>query len=372
MSSQRSDAVESLHSPDDRRARACAELRRGAPVVLETDGGEAWLLLSAEVLRPEIWETAKQLAAAPWTLAISDRRARTLNARAYDGDLARIALRPERAVDEIRAIADPALALDRPMLGPHQTERDGPADAHRAAITLCKRAKLLPAALLAPISGDSRSFAAENELARLSASDARAADPGHWREIVGARVPITLAHGAKLKIFRRAGWGDEHYAFEIGEPPRSEPVLARLHSACVTGDIFGSLKCDCGPQLQAALRQMAEQGGGVLVYLLQEGRGIGLENKMRAYRLQDQGFDTVEANHRLGFQDDERLLSDGAEILRAMGFSKVRLLTNNPKKLDALSDAGLEVVERAPLIVGLSPENARYLEVKARKSGHLL
>ena len=149
-------------------------------------------------------------------------------------------------------------------------------------------------------------------------------------------------------------------------------MLARLHSACFTGDLLGSLKCDCGPQLNAALAQMGQEGAGVLLYLQQEGRGIGLANKMRAYALQDQGFDTVEANHRLGFEDDERDFWLGAEILRKMGFGSVRLLTNNPAKIAMMERCGLTVTERVPLKVGETPQNARYLAVKAAKSGHLL
>jgi len=153
---------------------------------------------------------------------------------------------------------------------------------------------------------------------------------------------------------------------------RSAPVLTRLHSACFTGDVLGSLKCDCGPQLNGALAQMAEAGGGLLLYLNQEGRGIGLTNKMRAYSLQDQGFDTVEANHRLGFEDDERDFRIGARILRAMGVARVRLLTNNPRKVDMLTACGIDVVERVPLRAGENPLNAAYLRTKAAKSGHLL
>jgi len=149
-------------------------------------------------------------------------------------------------------------------------------------------------------------------------------------------------------------------------------VLARLHSACFTGDVLGSLKCDCGPQLHAALAQMGDEGQGVLLYLNQEGRGIGLANKMRAYSLQDQGFDTVEANHRLGFEDDERDFRIGADILKAMGFARVRLLTNNPRKIAMMQGAGLAVTERVPLKVGLTDQNAAYLATKAAKSGHLL
>ena len=159
---------------------------------------------------------------------------------------------------------------------------------------------------------------------------------------------------------------------EIGKPDRSQPVLARLHSACFTGDVLGSLKCDCGPQLQGALAAMGQAGQGVLLYLNQEGRGIGLANKMRAYALQDQGFDTVEANHRLGFEDDERDFRIGAEILKRMGFSAVRLLTNNPSKIARMEAEGIAVTERVPLKVGETPQNAAYLATKAAKSGHLL
>ncbi|MEC9311354.1 MAG: GTP cyclohydrolase II, partial [Pseudomonadota bacterium] len=165
---------------------------------------------------------------------------------------------------------------------------------------------------------------------------------------------------------------EEHYAVEIGRPDRSKPVLARLHSACFTGDVLGSLKCDCGPQLRGALAQMGEEGAGVLLYLNQEGRGIGLANKMRAYSLQDQGFDTVEANHRLGFEDDERDFRLGAAILKEMGFSSVRLMTNNPNKIAMMEKTGIAVAERVPLKVGENAHNAGYLATKAAKSGHLL
>jgi GTP cyclohydrolase II len=176
----------------------------------------------------------------------------------------------------------------------------------------------------------------------------------------------------RVHIFRPDDGGVEHYAIEIGQPDRAAPVLARLHSACFTGDVLGSLKCDCGPQLHAALAQMGQQGAGVLLYLNQEGRGIGLANKMRAYSLQDQGFDTVEANHRLGFEDDERDFRIGAEILSKMGFGAVHLLTNNPKKVETLASFGITVAARVPLIVGQTDQNRAYLATKAAKSGHLL
>jgi GTP cyclohydrolase II len=149
------------------------------------------------------------------------------------------------------------------------------------------------------------------------------------------------------------------------------PPLVRLHSECLTGDVFGSLKCDCGPQLREALRLIGEAGGGVLLYLRQEGRGIGLANKLRAYALQDRGLDTVEANQRLGFADDERGYAQAAAMLRALGLGEVRLLTNNPAKLMGLEAAGVRVVERVAHHMTANPHNAEYLETKRKKSGHL-
>jgi GTP cyclohydrolase II len=306
-------------------------------------------------------------------LAITARRAETLKARAYDGDLARLALPDGVGLDWLHAMADPVDDLRVPMKGPFQSLRDGPADLHRAAIALAKSAHLLPAALLVPVV-NGLALAAENALTLIPLADAAPellrASPLH--PVVSARLPMMASQAGRVHIFRPEDGGEEHYAIEIGRPDRSLPVLARLHSACFTGDVLGSLKCDCGPQLRAALAQMGAEGSGVLLYLNQEGRGIGLANKMRAYSLQDQGFDTVQANHRLGFEDDERDFRIGAAILRQMGFSAVRLLTNNPAKLAMMQANGLTVAERVALRVGQTDQNAAYLATKAAKSGHLL
>ena len=202
-------------------------------------------------------------------------------------------------------------------------------------------------------------------LAQLAAETALA-------PVAAARLPIAAAEHTRLHILRAEDGGSEHYAVEIGDPPRDAPVLARLHSACFTGDVLGSLKCDCGPQLHAALSAMGAEGAGVLLYLNQEGRGIGLANKMRAYDLQAQGFDTVQANHRLGFEDDERDFRLGAAMLRQLGFSAVRLMTNNPRKVAMMEGHGIRVVDRVPLQVGRNRWNDAYLSVKRDKSGHLL
>ncbi|MFG5381100.1 GTP cyclohydrolase II [Yoonia sp. R2-816] len=355
-------------SPDitERLARARADLRMGVPVVLQ--GGA--LILAVETLNAARLADLRALGGDP-VLAVTSWRAETLKARAYDGDIARIVLPGDASLSWVQSIADPADDLRVPMKGPLRSARDGSAHLHRAAIALCKAARLLPAALVLPMD-NVKTFAATHNLTLIPADAVvdTALSPLH--PIISARVPLSVSEAGRLHIFRPDDGAEEHYAVEIGQPDRSKPVLSRLHSACFTGDLLGSLKCDCGPQLHAALAQMGAEGAGVLLYLNQEGRGIGLANKMRAYSLQDQGFDTVEANHRLGFEDDERDFRIGAEILKRMGFSSVRLLTNNPRKVTRMEHCGITVTERVPLKVGENRHNAHYLATKATKSGHLL
>jgi len=354
-------------TPLERLNRARADLRMGLPVVL-TDGSSAALVAAAETLDAKRLASLRALGAP--VIALTAHRARTLKARIYDGDLARVALPDDAGVAWIEALADPADDLSHPMKGPFVTVREGDASLHRAAIRLVKSAQLLPAAIVVGKT-DALGFAQATGLTLLSAAET-AAPETRLDPVIAARLPMQLAGAGRLHVFRPQDGGVEHYAIEVGRPMRDSPVLARLHSACFTGDVLGSLKCDCGPQLHAGLAAMRASGSGVLLYLNQEGRGIGLANKMRAYSLQDQGFDTVEANHRLGFEDDERDFRLGAELLRRLGFAQVRLLTNNPKKVTMLERGGIEVVERVPLQVGQTDENAAYLATKAEKSGHLL
>ncbi|MBL3570644.1 GTP cyclohydrolase II [Rhodovulum sulfidophilum] len=351
----------------ERLARARGDLRMGVPVVVGP-----LVVVAAETLTPGRLDALRALGGRP-VLAITARRAETLKARPYDGDLARLLLPTEVGTDWVRAVADPADDLSKPMLGPFASARGGDAEAHRAAIALAKSARLLPAVLAVEVTAPDTLAGAEG-LTRVTLDEAALAraEGTALAEVVSARVPLEVSKAGRLHVFRPADGSEEHYAVEIGTPPRGEPVLARLHSACFTGDLLGSLKCDCGAQLRTALAQMGKEGAGVLLYLNQEGRGIGLANKMRAYSLQDQGFDTVEANHRLGFEDDERDFRIGAAILREMGFSAVRLMTNNPAKIEMMRARGIAVTERVPLKVGHTPENARYLAVKAEKSGHLM
>ena len=341
-------------------SRARADLRMGLPVAI---GG--YLAAAVETLPPQRLADMKALGRP--VLAITERRAETLKARAYDGGLARVKVPDDADLAWLRGLADPADDLRMPMKGPLFTERDGDATPHMAALALAKSAQLLPAVLMvrAPAPAGLTLLAPGQVLAQLAGEAAMA-------PVAAARLPLASAERSRLHIFRPDDGGAEHYAIEIGDPPRDAPVLTRLHSACFTGDVLGSLKCDCGPQLRAALEAMGQAGAGVLLYLNQEGRGIGLANKMRAYDLQNQGFDTVEANHRLGFEDDERDFRIGAALLKRLGFAQARLMTNNPRKVAMLASHGIEVTQRVPLITARNRFNSGYLDAKAEKSGHLL
>lgn len=341
-------------------ARARADLRMGLPVVLGDH-----IAAAVETLSPA--RLADLRALGQPVLALTDRRAQTLRARAYDAGVARVILPAGADLAWLQALADPSGDLMTPLKGPLASERGGDVTGHRAALALAKSAQLLPAMLLVPApapEGLTR-LAPGPLIAQLAAESAMA-------PVTAARLPLQSAERSRLHVFRPDDGGAEHYAVEIGDPPRDAPVLARLHSACFTGDVLGSLKCDCGPQLHAALDAMGQAGAGVLLYLNQEGRGIGLANKMRAYDLQNQGFDTVEANHRLGFEDDERDFRIGAALLRSMGFSATRLMTNNPRKVAMMESHGIAVPERVALITPRNRHNTDYLDTKAEKSGHLL
>lgn len=184
-------------------------------------------------------------------------------------------------------------------------------------------------------------------------------------------VDMPTEHGLfKLKAFKQTNTGDTHLALYKGEWKEDEPVMVRVHSSCVTGDIFGSYRCDCGNQLHSAMQMVEEAGKGVVLYMNQEGRGIGLVNKLKAYKLQEEGLDTVEANEKLGFQMDQRDYGVGAQILRKMGISKLNLITNNPKKRVGLMGYGLEIVGNIPIEVVPNKHNQRYLETKRDKMGH--
>lgn len=267
------------------------------------------------------------------------------------------------------ALADPALDLAHPLKGPFKACPIADPQAAATALELARLAGILPAYLVDPIPATIAQPVSTADLADWQ-------NPQHLAIASRARLPVAACQSAQITAFRAQYDLREHIALTLGEPDAARSPLVRLHSECLTGDVLGSLKCDCGPQLNAALAAMAQeanQGGwGILLYLRQEGRGIGLVNKLRAYQLQDQGFDTVDANNRLGLPDEARDFPVAARMLSLLGASAIRLMTNNPAKVEALRAAGVQVAERVPHQLPANPHNARYLDTKRDRSGHLL
>ena len=349
-------------SQSRRVAQAIDALRHGWPVRV----GEAFTLLPAE--------TGFDPAVRSQRMLISAARAATLklaNQREAAVPEAPVLIRAADLFDlaAARAVADPALDLVHPMKGPFAAAHIDDPDAARTAMELARLAGVLPAFLVDP-------QPAGEAVAVLSSDLAAWQDTSRLTIATRARLPVAACEDAEIVAFRSTDDLREHVALVIGRQSGDTPPLVRLHSECLTGDILGSLKCDCGPQLDAALRAMADeavQGGwGVLLYLRQEGRGIGLINKLRAYRLQDQGFDTVDANTRLGLPAEARDFPVASRMLGLLGVRAIRLMTNNPAKVAALAAQGVAIAERVPHQLPPNPHNARYLDTKRDRSGHLL
>lgn len=346
-------------------ARAIDAMRRGWPIAIHAPGEAPLTLLAIETA-----DDARLAAFAPdggEGVLISSGRAETLKLTNQ-----RAAADPDRPVLVERApwfdlalataLADPQMDLATPLKGPFRTLPVVQPVSATAALRLARIAGLLPAFAVGgvdpSVTVDVADIDAHEDAARLSIA-------------VRARLPVAQAEDAEIVAFRSPESADEHVALLIGQPDGTAP-LVRLHSECLTGDVLGSLKCDCGPQLDAAIHAIKAAGWGVLLYLRQEGRGIGLVNKLRAYALQDQGFDTVDANTRLGFAIDARDFGVAARMLALLGQDRVRLLTNNPAKVAGLEAAGIAVVERVPHFLPPNPHNERYLATKRDRTGHQL
>jgi len=351
-------------------------LRHGRPIALLDDDGDRadgrWLLAAAV----ETLSTSRLLAldrlrhrGVPLQLLLTAERLAAMG-RTDAATPQALRVASNVTVDQLQALA--AVTPDggeRTLLNAAE-----PADtAMRAALALCKLARLTPALLVAQLPPARRAALDAAQVLQLSATDVARALPPRTvalRRISAARVPIAAHEDCTLVLFREVDGDAEHVAIIVGRPATGQPVPVRLHSACLTGDLLGSLRCDCGDQLRLAIERLAE-AGGVLLYLAQEGRGTGLANKLRAYHLQDGGLDTLEADRHLGFRDDERDFQAAAAMLQALGIERIRLLTNNPHKIEALRGAGIDVVDRVPLVAPVNSHNARYVQTKQDRAGHL-
>ena len=355
---------------------AVADLRRGAAVLLRHDGADA-VVAAAEGLAPALFDRLAGLAEGRLALVLTRRRAAALGvatppAPQERGGTVLLPVPAGAAVGFLHQLADPGARTDARLPTGAVPVAQGAAD---AAVELTKLARLLPAAVMGPLSAAVAAGLLNEglqavETAAVMAYQATAARA--LERVAEARVPLADAENTRIIAFRPGDGGSEHLAILVGDPDPTAPALVRLHSECFTGDLLGSLRCDCGEQLRGAIAEMARTGSGVLLYLAQEGRGIGLPNKLRAYGLQDAGLDTYDANEQLGFDADERVYLPAAEILRRLGFSRVRLMTNNPEKVAALTRCGIAVIERVPHVFRANGHNERYLRSKASRHGHLL
>ncbi len=352
--------------------RMQTDLGLGLPVIVEKEK-EYSLIFSTECISKINFDLLMASKGEKPFLCITSRRAQTLKARVYDGTISRLNIPDKSALNWIKATADPVLDLEHPMRGPYSSIRDGDPEVAKLSLDWCKKAKLIPSTVIKKIGAPevetmkrkyqilSNNFL--NLIGEKSSVLIR-------QESATAKIPIKGIQ-ATLKVFRLDNDNFDHCAIEFGNPDRSKPVLTRIHSACFTGDVLHSQKCDCGTQLNKAIEKFRSEKEGILLYLNQEGRGIGLLNKIRAYKLQEQGYDTVDANHKLGFEDEERDFQIGAQIIQFLGFSSARLMTNNPKKIRMLEASGINVMERVSLLTEPTNENLHYLQTKAKKSGHL-
>ena len=353
--------------------RAASDLRRGVPVVL---AGEASLLiLAAETAGPDGLAELQAIAGAAAVLLLAPARAAAILRTPMSADTAAVAVSLPAAIETIdiyQALADPVAAQpgvrDALQVVPAPPLSD-------TAIRLAKIGRLLPAVLAVPLPTGAATESADHGLITIASADLldyAEIEVAGLRQIVCAAVPLNGAPDSRVVAFRSHGSALEHLAIVIGRPEDHQAPLVRIHSECFTGDLLGSMRCDCGEQLRGAIRRMAEDGSGVLLYLAQEGRGIGLVNKLRAYGLQDRGLDTMDANRALGWDADERNFLIAATMLRIMGLGRVRLLTNNPDKVDAVAACGIEVVGREPHLFAPNGVNDEYLATKAARFGHML
>ncbi len=351
--------------------RAIGELRRGG-LVLVKEGASIIIMSSLESIDSNKFFEIKKLTNGPTSLIISRQRARSLELKNIGSGAAAIILEKSSTVDDILEIADPTISL-QPNFKLSRSRAANPVEL--ASIELAKYAHLLPAVLAKDITIIQEKSLVSNNLALVSTTDIDtfgAAAHTNLQKVASAQVPLKGSKNSEIIAYRPSAGGAEHIAVIIGKPIISQPVMVRLHSQCFTGDLLDSLRCDCGQQLSGAIDAISKFGAGVLLYLMQEGRGIGLVNKLRAYNLQDSGLNTFEANAALGFDDDSRHYRVAAEMLHLLGISEIKLLTNNPSKIKALESHGIIITERIKHSFASNEHNKSYIKSKTEIGGHML
>src|SRR5467141_1199991 len=404
----RSNAVEHTIA---RVEKALEELRRGRMVILVDDAdreNEGDLVLAAQFVTPEAINFMAKNARGLICLSLTEEQVKrlglfmmvsenhstyttsfTVSIEAAKGVTTGISAH-DRATT-IRAAIDPEAKPEdvvRPgHVFPLRARKGGVlvrAGQTEGSVDLCRLAGLTPAGVICEVMNDDGTMARMPDLEKFAATHQLhilgVADVIHYRmqreslvrRGAEARVPTEFGGDMRCIAYENEVDNAQHVAFVKGTWEPDEPVLVRVHSKCLTGDVFGSRRCDCGAQLHQAMRQVAAEGQGVILYMRQEGRGIGLASKIQAYKLQERGYDTVEANLKLGFKMDLREYGLGAQILVDLGIKTIRLLTNNPKKIVGLEGYGLEVVEQVPIRIKPNPHNEKYLRVKREKLGHLI
>jgi GTP cyclohydrolase II len=354
--------------------RAAGDLRRSG-IIIVNEGKKAHLVTSAELILDQKIDLIETITEQKPFVGLTYNRANVLKISPRSGDVALVEISAYMNSGVITSMADPADDLMHLMQGPFIVSSETPTKIHDAGIKICKIARLLPAAVFSISLDNVDDLITKYNFLSVSADDIlnyEVKDALSLNIVTSTKVPLAGAEQSTMVAFRPKDGGTEHFAIILGDPVRETPVLTRIHSECFTGDLLGSLKCDCGEQMRGAIKFMHEEGGGIFLYLAQEGRGIGLINKLRAYHLQDQGFDTVDANERLGFLSDERIFEPAAEMLKKMGYQKIRLLTNNPDKVSGLEKCDIEVTERVSHKFPSNNHNDLYLKTKKKRSGHLL
>jgi GTP cyclohydrolase II len=351
--------------------RALAELRRGRGIVLQESAGRSWRLV-APLETAEEPLVAHVLAQPGAALVVTGERAARLRVPCESDEVLLLNLPTGFNAAQVLELGRHWEAdVWQASLGvavPHATCADALAT---AAVQLAKSAQLLPALL---VGGVGTGAPPATVLAVRVDQVERHAHPtaDDLVRVSEARVPLRQEEASRLVLFRDRRDASEHVAVVVGNPDAQGVVPVRAHSSCFTGDLLGSLRCDCGEQLQTAVKRLHDEGGGVLLYLAQEGRGIGLANKLRAYQLQDAGLDTVDADRHLGFSADERSYAIAAAMLKSLGYTRIKLLTNSPLKVRELRARGIDVAEMESLLAPPNEHNERYLRTKRDRAGHLI